>query len=547
MGDVGDGASRHTGVTAVSGKRFAPNNRAGIADPTLEPLPAAGKGRLGTARRVGWVVFGVQLAGFVTWSTIVWQRFALTYDFWLVSQASYKVNHTGVAGGWQVITGYFDAVITWIFALLIRLPTHGLTLLWAQDLALVGVGLVGFLWVCELLERRPIQTGIPAHWLALLALVFFVGNPWIFKTVAFDFHVEVFGTLFILLAARELQRGRIRRSMVWIAATVACGFVAATYVGGLALSALVAGRGRQRLAGAGLLVAGVAGVIVLTSAGGAAAVVSFYSYLVPHAGTHLSFAGLVSGIAAHPTMTLRTLWANRIDMVAILAPVGMLGLAWGWGFGVPLVVLLGDALQFNNGLRVPSFQSLPVYTFVAVGTVMLIARLSQANLELSGGRVRIYENGSPVIWALSGFLALDTVAWAITYTPQISDTYLSVSSESAMVLSRVEAKIPQNAEVIASQGIIGRFSYRQYSWPIWSFGQVIPLKTRTVWLVVTPHQGIKTVPAKVELSILDEVRSEGAHLVLASHGVWAYQWSPPNGINTLVVPARGAQGRRPES
>ncbi len=521
---------------AASGRRSAHPSGATLVEPTLDSAETGRIGHLGRVRRVGWVVFGLQLAGFVAWSTVVWQRFALTYDFWLVSQATYKVNHTGAAGGWHVITQYFDAVIVWVFALLIRLPTHGLGLLWIQDLAVVAVGLVAFLWVCEMLER-PLRTGIPAHWLALLALVFLVGNPWVFETVAFDFHLEVFGTLFILLAARDLQRGQLGRSLVWVVVTLCCGFVAATYVAGLALSALVAGRGRQRMMGVGLLVGGVAGVIVLTSAGGAAAVVSFYSFLAgPHASPHLSLGGLVVTVITHPATALKTLWASHLDLIAILAPVGILGLGWGWGFGVPLVVLLADALQYNSVLRSPSFQSFPVYTFVAIGTVMVLARMSQARLKAPGRSARTYDRGNPMVRAMAGLLALITVGWAITYTPQISGTYLSVSSGAASVLRSVETAMPQNAEAIVSQGVIGRFSDRSHAEPILDMGQSLPLEAQTVWLIITPHQGRETVDPNVQLALIDAVEARGARLLVASHGVWALKWSPPSGLHTLEVP-----------
>lgn len=531
------GPKRET-ISALLGRRSELPNGAQF----IEPNHDLGTGRsrqLSTARRVGWVVFGIQFAGFVIWTTVVWQRFALTYDFWLVSQASYQINHTGVAGGWQVINQHFGAVILWVFALLMRLPTHGLTLLWVQDLAVVGVGLVAFLWVCEMLERRPLRTGISSHWLALLALVFLVGNPWVFKTVAFDFHLEVFGTLFILLAARDLQQGRLRRSLVWIAATLSCGFVAATYVAGLAISALIAGRGRQRLVGAGLLVAGLGGAIVLTAAGGAGSVISWYAYLVgPHAGTHLTLGRLVLDVMGHPGTAVNTLWANRLDLIANLAPVGIVGIAWGWGFGVPIVVLLANALQYNVGLRFPSFQSLPVFAFVAVGSVVVLARMSEAKLELPGGRVRFYERGNPAIWAMSGVLALLTLGWAVTYTPQVSSVYLDVSSGAATVLTGVEAKIPQDADVIISQGVVGRFSYRAHVEPILYGGQSIPIETRSVWFIITPRQGIETVGSNLEFAMIRQVESSGAKVVVSDRGVWTFQWSPPSSVHSLRVPLR---------
>lgn len=63
-----------------------------------------------------------------------------------------------------------------------------------------------------------------------------------------------------------------------------------------------------------------------------------------------------------------------------------------------------------------------------------------------------------------------------------------------MQLQRVMGEIPPSAEVIASQGVIGRFAGRRYVYPVLSANQVFPIRATTVIFVLAPDEGIELAP-----------------------------------------------------
>lgn len=482
-------------------------------------------------RRAGLAIFLLQLVGFGIWSTVVWDRFSLTWDFSLLYGATTQISHASFGPALQTVEQHFDAVILWPLAWLTRLPLHGLLLLWAQDMATAGAGAVGFLWVCDILERRSAQTSISVKWLAGLALILLVANPWIFLTPAFDFHLEAFGTLFIVLAGRALYHGRVRASLLWVAATLTCGFVAATYVGGLAIGALIAGKNRQRLVGLALLVAGSVGLLAMTVLGqGQTFLSQTYGYLVGSANP--SPMKLVFGVIGHPATAVRTLWSERLRIFANLLPAGFLGVFSGWGSGIAVGLILANTLQSNEGIRSPGFQWLPVYTFVGLGTIMVLTKLSSTVVTRIGRRAVI---------ALVVVLAANTIGWAAVWTPRLPAEYLRVSPAAASVLSKLDSIIPPNASVIVAQGVVGQFP----SHPNLSIllGSETPLPTGTgpVWVVLAPTQGTELVYSGIQQALVTELAESGnAALIAHGAGIWGFRWSPPPGTRILRAPTSAA-------
>ena len=60
------------------------------APPGQPPAPASPLGRI---RRIGYAVLGLQLAGFLVWSAIMYSRFAQTADFSIYQQAWFLIAH----------------------------------------------------------------------------------------------------------------------------------------------------------------------------------------------------------------------------------------------------------------------------------------------------------------------------------------------------------------------------------------------------------------------------------------------------------------------
>jgi hypothetical protein len=361
--------------------------------------------------------------------------------------------------------------------------------------------------------------------------VLLVVNPWIFLTPAFDIHLEAFGTVFIVLAGRALYRGRTRASLLWVVATLSCGFVAATYVAGLAIGALLAGKRRQRLVGMGLLVAGALGVLIMTVAGqGSAFLIVTYGYLTGERPTNLF--QLAGGLLLHPGAALKLLWDQHVRILVNLAPAGILGVFSGWGSGIALLLILANTLQNNDGLRVPSFQWQVVYLFVSVGTIVVLVNMSSQVMT------RLARRGVVV---LAVFIAADTVGWAAVWTPRLPGIWLRVSPSAAQELRKLDHMIPKNAPVIVSQGIVGDFPSHPYCFVLNDEEIQLPRETRPVWVVLAPTQGIETTyPGQLQALVTQLAESGDAKLVTYGAGIWGFLWSPPAGTKLTPVPGSTA-------
>ena len=209
-------------------------------------------------------MLGLQWAGFLIWSLILYQRFSLTLDFAQYQQAWYLIAH-GQLNPYDTMGRFLfwqnhAEFVMWPLALLYWVWPHGVTLLWLQDTAVVGAELVAFTWLCEIVRARcPEGAGV---WLAASGAVLLAINPWTWWAVSFDFHAESLAVLFTILLARDLAAHR-RRAWFWLAGVLLCGDVAGTYVAGLGLGLLIGDR-RSRLRGALITVLGIAAVLFIT-------------------------------------------------------------------------------------------------------------------------------------------------------------------------------------------------------------------------------------------------------------------------------------------
>ncbi len=149
------------------------------AAPMTQPV------RLLRLKRIGYAVLGVQLLAFMVWSTILYRRFALTYDFAIYHQGWYLIAHGNLDpyNTVQRLPFWRDhcEFLMWPLALLYWLWPHGVTLLWVQDACVVGVEAVAFTWMCELAGRQRQERG--SQWLASVGLVLLVANPWTWWTI----------------------------------------------------------------------------------------------------------------------------------------------------------------------------------------------------------------------------------------------------------------------------------------------------------------------------------------------------------------------------
>lgn len=295
----------------------------------------------------GGVLLGAQLVAMVVFSTTQYSRYTLTEDFANFSQAWWAIAHghldpfvTGFAhnrGGsfWRDNADF----ILYPLALLYYIDPHPIVLLWFQDLVVVLTNLVTLRWIVSVLEGatgRTAKRAVP--WLILAALLALVVNPWAYETIAFDFHFEPIAALFCVLVGYNLWAGKTRRLWWLVPLALISHVLAGTYLVGIGLSAMVAGR-RTRRPGAVVAAVGLTWVIVLTAVGPAGddgqGIGASYGYLT---GTHSGKTGLgdvVRGILGHPGAALHVAGSHWSVVLIILLIGGAAGLASPWGWGWP--------------------------------------------------------------------------------------------------------------------------------------------------------------------------------------------------------------------
>lgn len=500
-----------------------------LSQTTGEGAKCAGAAQAYRFDRVGWVgvaLLLVQGLAMLAWSTVLWQRFALTWDYGLEYQAWWLIAHghldpfsTIFQGGspfWQLHL----VLMTWLLAPLGLILPNGPVLLWVQDLCLVGAEVVAWRWMREVTAMRR---GGQGRLLAFIGLGLLLANPWAWWSISFDYHIQVVAVLFAMLAVYDLAHQR-RRVWLWVVLTILCGNVAATWVAGLGLAALLTRAARWRRQGLALVALGVTWTTMVTviHADKGGSVIDTYGYLASPRVTP-DLVSLVSGIASHPTRVVAALWQHRLDIWANLSTGGLIGLASAWALGLALPILLADDLARSNVFSRPLFQSVLLYVVVPLGTVLVLTRMHRGWPRLALG--------------LGLLLVANAAAWSIVWAPRIPVTWLRVSPAAAAVLARAEAAIPPSAEVVVSQGVVGRFSNRALVYAALGPSERIPLRTRDTWWVVAPLAGIETESSGAGAALVAELAGPlHANLVFQGHGVWVFHWMPPSGLESIRLP-----------
>ncbi len=487
--------------------------------PPREPAWAASLRR---SYRAGLALLGVQLVLLGAWSALEASRFALSWDFSIFGQAWYLIAH-GDLDPYSTLLGHafwrdHSAFLLWPSALLWYVWPRPETLLWLQDLAIVGSEAVALRWTCELLDRRGSPGRAP---LAAMVVVLLLADPWIFWTAAFDFHVEPFGALFTLLAARDHFAGR-RRSWLWVGLALASSNVAASYLLGLGLSSLLARGRRSRPAGVLLALAAAWLAALSLVHGDLGDGYGSYSYLT---GGTPGLASVAGGLFRRPGRVLHQLWLGRWDLWGSVAVGGVPGLLSPVTSLVALVAV-GEGALSRVFVSVPGFQYLPAYLFLPVGTALVLARL------LSFGRL----GARLAALALAAVSLVLSLGYSVVFLPRAPSQWLRVSPGAARVLAQASRRIPEDAEVVVSQGVAGPFSGRRLLFTLLGPGP-IPLRARTVWLVVAPRQGVETEQVSSADGLVAEMAARrGASLVLSGSGVWVFRWRPSPRERSLFVP-----------
>lgn len=137
---------------------------------------------------------------------------------------------------------------------------------------------------------------------------------------------------------------------------------------------------------------------------------------------------------------------------------------------------------------------------------------------------------------VTGLLVAQALGWAVVWAPRTSGQWLRVPAPVAATLAGIGARMPNSAAVIASQGVMGRFSGRVDVKALLGSGS-IPISHRETWFIIAPLAGIETLSTATQMALVGELAGP-LHATLVTHadGVWAFRWLPPAGMHALTVP-----------
>jgi hypothetical protein len=506
-------------------------------NPQSQTVTRSSSGDLFLIRRLGWILLGGQLVGMLVFSTIEYDRYALSVGFGTYAQAWFAIAHGHLDPVSTLIHKPFwrnDAeFILWPLSLLYYVYPHSIDLLWIQDLAIFVTELTAFSWILKYLDKAESDRGqrlaVPFALGTLAALLL---DPFCYHAMAYDFHSEVLAALFVVLAGRSLWEGRKASLIVWTAlAFLICGF-SGLYVIGLGISGMAA-HSRTRRKGLVLLVAGVFWLGFVSLIGGNQfgfnnSLSGWYGYLLgAHHGTVHPW-DLAAGVLLHPWSALHMLLARWYLILDFLLVAGLVGLASPWGWPMAAVVILPSALNSNIAFLNPhaSFQTWPCLMFVLVGSIMVLHKWSSG-----ANRLPRIARVSAATWGAA------LVVIAVALVPNVSSFWLSVRGDSAQELAAVNARIPRGAEVIASWGVVGRFAEGRDTYAYGPSTRSFKIDRPLVVFVLAPGQGnFEVTSAIAERAVAIVERRFTSHVLANQNGVYSAEWRVPSGVRHATLP-----------
>lgn len=461
--------------------------------------------------------FIVQWLALMVFSTIQFNRFALTHDFaaywqaiWLIAHGHWNPYSTVM--GYPFLDNHFELII-YLIAPLVWLWPHASLLLYIQDTVLISAEWIAWIWITASVSSRK---RLPRDTLKALGICLLVLNPWTYWTSAFDFHTESLMTLTIIGAAYALWRRDRRALTLWVGLTLLAGDVAALLIVGLGLTALLRREWRTSLS---LVVSGMAWLLVIGAIGAnkGSVLVESYGYLFTRP-VHLSITQLIIHILLHPEQASAVLWQRKLNIWANISSSGILGLFSPWGLGVILTTLIPSSLTAHGLFSEPGFQNIIIAGLVTVGTISTLQWVSR------------YAKKQWMLPAISFVLVVNTLGWAVAWLPRLPSTWIRVSPAASHTLATIQYMIPRGAELIVPQAIIGRFANRVAVYPMMGGNHFSLSPTRSHYLIMAPYQGIHLSSITLMASELKDLAdSHRATLVYEHHGVylWRIRGSAP--------------------
>jgi hypothetical protein len=495
--------------------------------------------RLPDARKASYVVMVALFLAMCAWSAFQWHRGGDGQDISDFNQSAWLIIHgtfnpySSVSGGGTFLQNHF-ALFLYPLLAVYALHPGGLTLLYLQDLACALASLVAIIWIIELFEHQlaesvPIITRRFATLCVAGCLAMLAFDPWLWQGISFDFHMEAFSALFLVLAGRSFWRRRQVMAILWCVLALTTSDYAALFVLALGVCVLAAGTGVRRW---GLVTVGMGTCwILLVGALGdnQGDNLQAYAYITGTAGT-VTTPQLAWAMVAHPEKWTSMLASKPLDLYRNLVPTGLLSVFSPWSFAVVLSVIVPAALLPSAIFIESGFQTLPAEIFGLCGSVFLVLWIGRVvGRRWSAARARL------VMSMLCLAVFVQFIGIAVVLLPRIPAFWIRVSDAQGEAIQKAENLIPESAEVIASMPVMGHFSGRQWVFASIQPGQVFPIERHDIFIVVAPSAGIISMePALSQQAIADAERF-GARPVLDENGITVLEWRPPLGRHTVEL------------
>ncbi|MCL4318878.1 MAG: hypothetical protein M1596_03150, partial [Firmicutes bacterium] len=113
--------------------------------------------------------------------------------------------------------------------------------------------------------------------------------------------------------------------------------------------------------------------------------------------------------------------------------------------------------------------------------------------------------------------------------------YTMASNQGARVLTTALHTIPPNAEVVASQGVMGRWAMRSQAYPL--FEGSFPITRSVVYFVISPYQGINILHKPTIFSDMAYLAQLHASVVTHQDNIWIFKWTPSPSVHRVIFPS----------
>jgi hypothetical protein len=292
--------------------------------------------------------------------------------------------------------------------------------------------------------------------------------------------------------------------------------------------------GGGTLTAAAITVGAFVWVFLVTGSGfnQASNIVTQYSYLIGPGSAGGALA-IVRGVLTHPGTALRMLARRWHDMARPLITAGTIGVVSPSGALVAVGVLVPAALAASPAYisAGSAFQTLAVVPFVLVGTVAFLTRWAARAWRTDGRR-----RDRRVVAGATAVLITVAMVQDARLMANIPTAWWRVTPAAAAALDTVLTHTSPRAEIIASNGVIGRFSERRYVYLLGFAPETIPVKTKDVVFVITPRLGNEAVTAAAGAGDAAYVSTAlHARTLVDRDGVVAVEWRPPPGTRTVTL------------